>query len=479
MLSHWRAKLAATIAVCGLIAGGTSVASADEAAHVETANAAPRREGARRPNIVVIIGDDLGYGELGCYGGKEIPTPHLDSIANNGVRLTSGYVSCPVCSPTRAGFMTGRYQQRFGHEFNPGPAPQPVDNFGLARDEATLAERLKEAGYATGMVGKWHLGFRAGFRPTERGFDEFFGFLGGANPYRTEQGDSILRGTEIVHEAQYLTDAFAREAVAFIDRHQSEPFFLYLPFNAVHAPLQAAERYRARFGALDGETRQTFATMLTAMDDAVGAVLSKLRATGVEEQTLIVFFSDNGGPTPRTTSRNDPLRGTKATTWEGGIRVPFLVQWKGRLPAGRVDDRPVIALDIHPTALAAAGVVANPEKPLDGVNLLPYLADERAGLPHEALYWRFGNQSAIRMGDWKMTKAAGGGAGPRDRGERPGIADGQLFNVSTDLGETTDLSDRYPDKAKELSAAWDLWNSDLVAPRWNESGTAPDQQGAN
>jgi arylsulfatase A-like enzyme len=426
-----------------------------------------------RPNIVVIVADDLGYGELGCQGHNDIPTPHIDSIAKNGVRFTSGYVSCPVCSPTRAGLMTGRYQQRFGHEFNPGPMDNASDAFGLVREEKTLAERLKAAGYATGMVGKWHLGTKPGLRPTERGFDEYFGFLGGAHPYLRERrrGDNqILRGTQPVSEPAYLTDAFGREAVAFIDHHKGAPFFLYLAFNAVHAPLQATGDYRKRFSGVKD-------------DDAVGKVLGTIHDSGLDEKTLVFFISDNGGPTPQTTSRNDPLRGTKTTTWEGGIRIPYMIQWKGHVPAGKVDDRPVIALDIHPTALAAAGATAEPEKKLDGVNLLPFLDGTSSAVPHEVLFWRFGNQIAIRKGDWKITLAAprppaGSKAGaeenspparPRLRRRANRNATPQLYNLAQDIGESKDLAAENPDKLKELQDAWSKWNAELMAPRWGRA----------
>src|SRR6266542_2102292 len=203
-----------------------------------------RSAAARKPNILLIVADDLGYAELGVQGNKDIPTPNVDSIARNGVRFTSGYVSCPVCSPTRAGLNTGRYQQRFGHEFNPGPEEAAETQFGLPLTETTLAARMKALGYSTGMVGKWHLGYRPELHPQKRGFDEFFGFLGGAHPYLSNgrKGGAILRGTEPVEEREYLTDAFAREALAFIDRHHREPFFLYLPFNAVHAPMQTIDK---------------------------------------------------------------------------------------------------------------------------------------------------------------------------------------------------------------------------------------------
>ncbi|MEW6211032.1 MAG: sulfatase-like hydrolase/transferase, partial [Acidobacteriota bacterium] len=329
---------------------------------------------ARRPNILLIVADDLGYADLGVQGCKDIPTPNIDSIARGGVRFTNGYVSCPVCSPTRAGLMTGRYQQRFGHEFNPGPAAQAEEDFGLPLSEVTLAYRLKALGYATGMFGKWHIGYKPEMHPMRRGFDEFFGFLGGAHSYinpNERRANPILRGNEVISERSYLTEAFAREAVSFIERHHNESFFLYLPFNAVHAPMQATEKYRSRFASITDERRRTFAAMLSAMDDAVGQVLARLRELKLEENTLIFFISDNGGPTLQTTSRNDPLRGYKGQVLEGGIRIPFLIQWKGRVPAGKVYDRPVISLDIHPTALAAAGGKITGELKLDGRNLLP------------------------------------------------------------------------------------------------------------
>jgi len=426
---------------------------------------------AAKPNILVILADDLGYGELSCQGfTAQIPTPHIDSIARNGVRFTSGYVSGPYCSPTRAGFMTGRYQQRFGHEFNPGPVQTASPNFGLPLEEQTIGDRLKAAGYATGFFGKSHLGFQPPFHPLKRGFDEYFGFLGGAHSYLDAAADAtnpILRGTVPVDSIDYTTDAFGREAVSFIEAHYRQPWFCFLPFNAVHAPLQSLEKYLARFANIEDKRRRTFAAMLSAMDDAVGAVLAKIRERGLEGNTLIFFFSDNGGPTAQTTSGNGPLRGFKAQTWEGGIRLPFMVQWKGRIPAGRVDDRPVIQLDILPTALAAAGVAVKPEWKLDGVDLLPYLTGKMSGAPHEALYWRFGQQIAIRMGDWKLVKGVGskGVGGIQMRGKAD-TADAELYNLGQDIGEKQNLADKEPARLKELAAAWEKWNSGLVEPKW-------------
>lgn len=416
---------------------------------------------ARKPNILVIVADDQGYCDLGVQGcSKDVRTPAIDSLAKNGVRFTDGYVSGPYCSPTRAGLMTGRYQTRFGHEFNPGPAEAAVKNFGLPLTEKTMADRLKAAGYATGMVGKWHLGYQPAFHPQKRGFDEFFGFLGGAHSYvnaTEDKANPIRRGAQPVDEKEYLTDAFRREALAFIDGHVKDPWFLYWTFNAVHAPLQATDRYTERFAGVTDQKRRTYLAMLSAMDDAIGAVLEKLKAAKLEEDTLIFYVSDNGGP-PSNGSNNGVLHGHKAQTWEGGIRVPFIVQWKGRVPSGQAFFHPVIQLDILPTALAAAGTTISPAWKLDGVNLLPFLEGKDKRAPHEALYWRFGEQMAVRMGSWKLVKA------PGDTG---GMAKAKLFDLGKDIAEATNQADTHPEKAKELMAAWTRWDATLQAPLWS------------
>jgi arylsulfatase A-like enzyme len=280
--------------------------------------------------------------------------------------------------------MTGRYQTRFGHEFNAGGA-----GTGLPVTETMIAARLKPAGYATGLVGKWHLGSDPQFHPNKRGFDEFFGFLGGAHDYFADQG--ILRGTQQVDEKEYLTDAFGREAVAFIEKHKSEPFFLYLAFNAVHTPMQADDPRLMKFAHISDKKRQTYAAMMSAMDDAVGKVRKKLEDAGVAENTLVTFISDNGGPTmPGTTTNasiNKPLRGSKRTTLEGGVRVPFLVSWPAKIKPA-VYEKPVIQLDLTATALTAAGVSIDPSLKLEGVDLAPFLTGANAAKPHDALYWR-------------------------------------------------------------------------------------------
>jgi arylsulfatase A-like enzyme len=426
--------------------------------------------GARRPNIVVLLADDLGYADLGFQGCSDIPTPNLDALAAGGVRCTNGYVSGPYCSPTRAGLMTGRYQERFGHEFNPG-GRRDDPAVGLPLSETTMADRLRAAGYKTGLVGKWHLGEARKFRPLERGFDEFFGFLGGAHSYFPARDvRSIYRGRQVVDEREYLTDALGREAVAFIDRHKREPFFLYLAFNAVHTPMHATDARLQRFAGIADERRRTYAAMTVAMDEAVGRVLDTLRTAGLEDNTLMFFFSDNGGPTMRGTtingSSNAPLHGSKRTTLEGGVRIPFVASWKGKLPAGKTYDQPIIQLDILPTALAAAGVEVQPEWKLDGVNLLPYLTGASDAQPHETLNWRFGEQMALRKGDWKLVRydpTADGMPGKE-------ATSAKLYDLAHDIGEEHDLASAEPDRVKELTAIWDAWNGQLARPLWGPPG---------
>ena len=423
---------------------------------------------ADRPNILLIVGDDMGYADVGFQGCKDIPTPNLDALAASGVRFTNGYVSGPYCSPSRAGLMTGRYQTRFGHEFNPnGP-------HGLPLSETTLADRLRAAGYMTGCVGKWHLGAKPEMHPQKRGFEEFFGFLAGAHSYFDASG--ILRGTEQVKELDYTTDAFGREAVAFIERHKAKPWFLYLAFNAVHTPMHATDERLAKFPNIADKQRRAYAAMMFAMDEAIGRVCKKVAEAGLEKNTLVTFISDNGGPTmPGVTvnsSRNDPLRGSKRTTLEGGIRVPFVVSWPGRVKPG-VFNQPVIQLDLTATALAAAGVKVEPEWKLDGVDLFPFMSGEKSGPPHAALYWRFGEQMAIRAGDYKLVRYDSNVDTRTGRGRQPVTAP-KLYNLAADIGETKDLAADHPDKLKELQSQWDTWNATLVKPLWGGGKTDSD-----
>jgi arylsulfatase A-like enzyme len=428
-------------------------------------------ESPRKPNIILLVADDLGYGDPGFQGGKDVPTPHLDALASSGCRCTDGYASAPVCSPSRAGFLTGRYQQRFGHEFNPAFLRFGGKGLGLPLSEKTMADRLKEAGYATGHIGKWHLGEEEPFHPLNRGFSDTFGFMLSAHNYfESDDPDfgPVHRGREQVKIDGYLTDVLAHEACDFIEKNKEKPFFVYLAFNAVHTPLQAPDSIKKKVAHIADPDRRTYLAMLLALDAAVGAVMDKLRSSQLEEKTLVFFFSDNGGAVSKFSknfSTNGPLRGSKGDTWEGGIRVPFLISWKGQVPAGKAYNKPVITLDIMPTALAAAGVAIKPEWQLDGANLLPFLTGQSSGAPHAELAWRFGRQMALRQGDWKLV--------------RPDLAiveefgdiakEPMLFNLAEDIGEKNDLAAKNPDKARALQAAWDKWNTGMIKPRWPTS----------
>jgi len=427
----------------------------------------------RRPNIVLIVADDLGYADIGVYGSRDIPTPNIDRLAREGIRFTDAYVSGPYCSPTRAGLMTGRYPQRFGYEFNPDGSP----DFGLPLTETTIADRLKAAGYRTALFGKWHLGSAERLHPMRRGFEEFYGFLGADHSYMnvdyvdvgTNLPDPLLDGMTPAPSVTYLTDALGDRAVRYIEQHASEPFFLYLAFNAAHVPMEAPEKYLARFPDIADPTRRTYAAMVAAMDDAIGRTLASLRDQKLEETTLVIFLNDNGGPTmPSTTvngSSNAPLRGSKRQTWEGGIRVAFAMSWKGHLDAGREDHRPIIQLDVVPTALAAAGI-ATDGAGFDGVDLLPFLTGAAKGAPHDTLYWRLGGTMAIRSGDWKLVKTRDGPLVDVDPSTLADLSEAGLYNLSEDLGETRNRAAERPDKVKELSDLWQQWNRQLSKPSW-------------
>lgn len=429
---------------------------------------APAADTSRPPNLIVILTDDQGYADVGFNGCRDIPTPHLDSIAAGGVRFTNGYVSYAVCSPSRAGLLTGRYPQRFGHERNPAWQPENHAS-GLPLSETLLPAALGRVGYVSGLIGKWHLGAHPQFHPLARGFTEFYGHLGGGHRYFPEEltiveptdarneAESyrlwIRRNHEPVRTTQYLTDEFSDEAVRFVERHQGTPFFLFLAYNAPHAPLQAPDKYLARFAHLANERRRTYAAMVSAVDDGVGRLLAKLRELQLEDDTLVVFLSDNGGPTADNASDNRPLRGNKGNPWEGGIRVPFAARWPGRIPAGLVYDQPVISLDIFATIAALAQAPLDPARPLDGVNLLPYLTGEKSGAPHEAIYLRMFDRGvfAVRSGDVKLVIP--------NRDAAP-----QLYDLGRDIAETTNLANVQPAEAARLEQLRANWNAQLVEP---------------
>ena len=442
------------------------------------------------PNVVILLADDLGYGELGCQGNPEIPTPHIDAIAKNGVRFTSGYVTAPNCSPSRAGLLTGRYGTRFGHEFNPIGARNEDPGTGLPLKQKTMMNALHKVGYVNGLIGKWHLGGAADFHPFRRGFDEFYGFTheghyfvpepwdgvttwlrrvplpGGGEGRRTfgkvtysthmghdepdyDANNPIVRGSQPVEEKLYLTDALTREAVDFIDRHVDKPFCLFVAYNAVHSPLQGADAYIEKFAHIEDLQRRIFAAMLANLDDSVGEISKKLREEGLEKDTMLYFISDNGGPTKELTSSNLPLRGGKGNTYEGGVRVPFLMQWPGKVPKGTTYDRPVITTDLFATTFAAAGKEMPKGPKRDSVNLLPFVKGEKAGDPHERIYWRQAERRGLRQGDWKIVK-------------RGGKAMWELFDLAKDLSEEKDLSKEKPEVLQELIGEWEKLDGEMV-----------------
>lgn len=403
-----------------------------------------------RPNIVLIVSDDLGYADLGHHGSREILTPHIDAIARGGVSFSQAYVTSPVCMPSRMGFMTGRYQQRFGMQ------TLGNDKIGMPASEANLGELLKARGYATGIVGKWHLGVNPEFRPNVRGFDEFYGFLNGNTSYYPGSGQ-FWRNADPIEKPAYLTDGFGEEAVSFIHRHAGHPFFLYLSFNAPHAPMQAPARYVERFAGIKDEGRRIYAAMTAAMDDNIGRVLAALRDKGVEQNTIIIFLSDNGGA-PQNYSENAPLRAGKYEIYEGGLRTPLFVRWPaGGVRAGENRTAPVSALDLVPTLLAATGTTADPARPLDGINLLPALRDPAAALPADRpLFWRYGPyMCAMREGDWKILKAGVG------ENKNPAW---ELYNLSVDASEKNDLAAAHPEKLRQLVASFEAWDKSLAPP---------------
>jgi arylsulfatase A-like enzyme len=449
----------------------------------------------RPPNIVILLADDLGYGETGCQGNPQIPTPNIDGIAQQGVRFTNGYVTAPFCSASRAGLITGRYQTRFGYEFNPIGARNEDPNIGLPPGQRTIADHLRGRGYATGLVGKWHLGGTANYHPQRRGFDDFFGFMHEGHyfavpPYRGihtflrrkvlppgssgrwissdgrlilsshmghneppyDANNPILRGSQPVQEDLFLTDAFTRESVDFIRRNAERPFFLYVAYNAVHSPLQADDERWSRFAEIKDSHRRIFAAMLAGLDDSVGTIVSELHEQGLERNTLIFFLSDNGGPTKELTSSNLPLRAGKGSLYEGGIRIPFLMSWPGTIPSGQTRSHPVVSLDIAATAYAAAGSAAESE---DGVDLLPLVTGTSTAAPHDVLFWRTGPKAALRKGDWKLV-----------RNSRAASAAWQLFDLSDDISEEHDLASAQPQQRAKLLQEWEQLNDEMIQPAW-------------
>ncbi len=428
---------------------------------------APASHTPSRPNIIIILADDLGYMDVGFQGCKDIPTPNIDRIAREGVTFTQGYVSYPVCGPSRAGLITGRYQDRFGFGRNPLFAPND-SSMGLPTSERTLAEILKPAGYRSIAIGKWHLGAHPDLRPLERGFDEFFGFLSGGHSYfpelwsRTDEYDleqqydayhtRLLRNHERVHEASYLTDALSREAVDFIERNQDSTFFMYLAYNAPHTPLQATEKYLRRVDSIQDPKRQTFAAMVCALDDGVGDILDALSETGIDENTMIFFLSDNGGPEKANGSDNGILRGGKSDLLEGGVRVPFALRWPQVLPDGLIFDPAVISLDIFATVVAQVPIHSDSLPALDGINLIPFLMSDQEDIPHDYLFWRKFDQDEY---------AARNAAGEKIFKNAQTI---RYVDLPGNPGEDPSIFFEDPPRVRVLNEIWQQWNLQMADP---------------
>lgn len=417
-----------------------------------TAMAAPDK-----PNILVILADDLGYADVGFQGCQDIPTPHLDRLARSGLRCTSGYVTHPFCSPTRAGLMTGRYQQRFGHEGN--PFFDPADHTeGLPTAEKLLPEFLRPAGYVSGWIGKWHLGAAPEFRPERRGFAETFGFIGGGHHYlnwqvkpAVEYNVPVERDGRPVEVTEHLTVVFGREAAGFIRRHATGPWFLYLAFNAPHTPHEPTPERLAKFAGMADKRRAAYAAQVSLLDDAIGETLAALHDTKQEQRTLVFFLSDNGGPIGQrgNGSVNRPLRDGKGSVYEGGVRVPFVVSWPGTIPAGKDYAPSICSLDIFATALSLAGVPLPTNKTCDGGNVLPLLTGAISGMP-ETLYWRSGSQWALRDEGLKLVRHTG--------------RQDELYDLAGDPGESTNLAALRSNDVKRLAERLDAWDKELIEP---------------
>lgn len=496
-------------------------------ADCQTRSAQGQATQSRKPNIVFFFADDFGFHAISANGNKRVQTPNIDAIANEGVRFKQSYVTAPICCASRAGLLTGRYQQRFGSEnhliypdrtayigdrgkdyedflLGRGINPDSLVVQGIPKSEINIAQLLKTQGYKTAIIGKWHAGFYDGYRPHQRGFDYAWGWYGGSslyyvdedNPefvtYRNPEGEydhytasngkyqwqrdsiatAIFVNGKITDEKEYQTYAIAREAIKFIEENKDEPFFLYVPFGAIHTPLQAPKKHYDKLSHIKDEQQRFLLAMLLAKDEAIGRIQQKLRDVGVYDNTIFVFSGDNGSvwhnegfdksapdgtyyaPNPDI-NLNYPLKGGKLTHYEGGIRTPLLISWKGKIQPGTVYEYPVSTLDLFPTFANAAGAPLPPGRKYDGVDLLPYLTGEKKERPHEVLFWRNGVVKTVRHGDYKLL-----------------INDADkttfLYDIANDPSETNDLSTQLPEKVAELTQLFKSWEAELPPQqRWN------------
>ncbi len=418
-----------------------------------------------KPNIVFIFSDDAGYADFGFQGSKEMKTPNLDQLASEGMKFKQAYVTAAVCGPSRAGLITGKYQQRFGYEENNVPGYMSNcalegDEMGLPLNQKTMGDYMKDLGYKTAYFGKWHLGNADKYHPNKRGFDYFYGFRGGArsyyeynesNPNSYHENWLEKNFKEYGESKKYFTDVLADDAIRYIEENKEGPFFVFLAFNAVHAPMHPDHPDLNEFPNLEGN-RKKLAAMNLSMDRAIGRLTNKISELGLDDNTIIIYTNDNGGPSDQNASNNAPLSGSKANHLEGGIRVPFLVKWPGVTKEKSEYDYPVSTLDLLPTFINAGGGDAKSVKEFDGVDLHPYISGQNIEQPHKALYWKKENRAAIRQGDWKLLRYP----------DRPA----ELFNIKNDIAELNNLAYQYPDKVRDMFKDLFEWELTLDRPLW-------------
>ena len=468
----------------------------------------PPYSGERSPNILLIVLDDLGKSEVSCYGSTTVKTPHLDKLAEEGIRFSNCYVTAPVCAPSRAALLTGRYNERYGFETQPMenypsnlpnywlgkymvgkgefvldekprfPPEWQIQKQGLLPTEINLAEFLKMRNYSTACIGKWHLGFSKDHIPNNRGFDYQYGFYGAFSLYSEKRKDpdivnyiqdsfsakhqwkkgrketsAIRRNDKIIKEGRYLTDAIKEEAISYMAIHKNESFFLYVAFNAVHVPFQAPRDYYEMYDNIPDKNKRVYYAMVSALDDAIGEIMDKLKLLGLENNTIIYLVSDNGGAAYTKATDNKPYKGGKLTMFEGGVNVPFLMKWKGKLPSGMVYENPVSSMDIFMTSIKLAECKLPDDRVYDGTDLMPFLINSKEGFPHESFYWKADHIHAMRKGDWKYLQS---------------IRDGwvELYNLEEDRYEHIDLHNVKPEELKKLQELFDQWNKEQMHPLW-------------
>lgn len=423
---------------------------------------------ARTPNVIIFYADDMGIGDVGCYGCKDIRTPNIDALAADGVRFTNYYSAAPVCSPSRAAMLTGRYPARAGM---PGNAHSLPGHGGLPTTEITIAELAKSRGYATALIGKWHLGFDTGTRPNDQGFDEFFGFHAGCIDYYSHMfywqdppNHDLYRNRQEIHEeGQYMTDLIAREAVRFVSTHSDKPFLLYAAFNAPHYPMQAPERLRRMYADLP-PNRAIYAAMVTGMDEAIGKILDAVRQRGLLADTLVFFASDNGATIEMRANgsggSNAPYRGYKFSLFDGGIHMPAIIRWPNGIPQGQTRDQLVCGIDVLPTVAQAIGTTAPTDRTIDGISWMPIMQNAAAA-GHDRLCWKSGQQSAIREGNWKLMRNVAKAAD--DSRKADGKGDDAIFlaDLAADPGETHNVRAQHADIADRLDATLRKWAEEL------------------